>query len=545
MTATPRARRFTALLHAAALLCAAVSCSEPAPERPNVVLISIDTLRADHASCYGYARKTTPNLDQLARDGVLFERAVAPTSWTLPSHVTMLTGLSISAHGACDERLWRRTKPNGERIPPPLRGATLASALKKRGYRTAGFYTFEFLDSTFGFAEGFDTWERCGHTFYTHPEVREELVALRRAGDKAAVDALVHDHADLFDPRHRSTPEIVARANAWLDERAHALETGAEKEPFFLFLHLYDVHDPYKPPPEHDLFGDPNYRGKVDGTIDYTLDPRIGHRGPPEDHERLVSLYDGGIHAVDAGVGEVLKRLHALGFDENTLVIVTADHGEEFFEHGEPQHRRQLYIESLHVPLVMRWPARLEGGRRVGGTVGLSDIAPTILEATDVRPLAPMSGRSLLSLARGQKELTRRTYGGLLHLFGYPDGVETNTERLVTFFRGDEQVILHYCPGEEFRGELWNLAKDPTESGAPVLFRASSDLGREIQKELDSRRERIVQLRDRAPQRGVQLPPLDDRMRQALTTTGYVSGDNVGGEHRERLCGDGCVFWPE
>lgn len=516
------------------------SCGRREGARPNVLLISIDTLRADHLGCYGYHRDTSPNLDAFARESVLFERAIAPTSWTLPSHMTMLTGLGISAHGACDERLWARKDVHGEFIRPPLRGRSVAEALKAAGYATAGFYTFGFLSPALGFGSGFDTWERLGKNLFSQDELRDELYALRVANETEALRSFFDEHADLLDARKRSSPEVVERANSWLSDH---VEKRAD-QPFFLFLHLYDVHDPYSPPPAFDRFSDPTYSGSVDGSITGEQYPCRFGVPPRADQEQLAALYDGGIAYVDSEVQRVLDHLRALDLEENTLVVVTADHGEEFFEHGDAGHRRQLYMESVHVPLMMRWPGHLPAGRRIGGTVGLADVAPTILAATGARRLNAMTGTDLLPIARGERGSSGRMYLGLLHLFEREqDGIEHWAQRQVALFRGDEHFLITYCPGQAFRVERFDLSRDPRELGPPEVFGEHDPAGVALALQLDAIRTGRSALRARLPIPDLNLQALSLRQRNALAASGYVSSelqDSTG--TTERLCLDGCVF---
>ena len=542
MLGTGNNARGSSLALLVALLVALVpaSCGDGGRERPNVLWISIDTLRADHLGCYGYPRPTSPNLDRLAREGVLFERAVAPTSWTLPSHVSMLTGLDISAHGACDERLWARKDVHGRHVKPPLRGRSIAESLRDAGYATAGFYTFSYLSPTFGFGAGFDTWERLGHNLFSQDETRVEFQALRAANDVPAIQAFLDEHADLLDARRRSTPEIVERANRWVTE--HAEQRG--DDPFFLFLHLFDVHDPYTPTEAFDRFGDPDYAGTVDGRITGEHYPLRAGVPPRADREELVALYDGGIAFVDDQLERVFARLRELELEDDTLVVLTSDHGEEFFEHADAGHRRQLYIESLHVPLILRWPGRLPAGRRVSGTVGLADIAPTILAATGARRAHAMTGTDLLPFARGEQTNSGRMYVGMLHLFERgSDGIERAIERQVSLFRGDEHILVTYCPNQAFRAERYDLSRDPRELGPPTVFHEHDRAGIELAKQFDSIRLGRAALRARLPRSEANLEAMTARQRSALASSGYVSSEALETSSSERLCMDGCVFW--
>lgn len=195
-------------------------------------------------------------------------------------------------------------------------------ALKSAGYATAGFFTFDFLDSLYGFGLGFDKWERVGADVFD-PRLRDELMALAgAAGDMGAIDEFLREHSAGIRSDRLTSPETIDRDIQWLDEH----EREHESQPFFLFVHLFDVHDPYKPPPEFDRFGDPSYDGPERGRLDPAKSETL-HAGLLLLHiARRVSLYDGGIAFVDDQVGRLLARLRASGLDEDTLlVIVTAD----------------------------------------------------------------------------------------------------------------------------------------------------------------------------------------------------------------------------
>ena len=529
----PRVRLFLTLL-ASFLVFAA--CSKARERRPNVLLVSVDTLRADHLGCYGYPRDTSPNLDRFARDGVVFERAVSTTSWTLPAHVSMLTGLPISVHGICDDRLWSRTDAVGRRIPPPLRGTFVSEALKSAGYATAGFFTFDFLDSLYGFGLGFDKWERVGADVFSDPRLRDELMALRAAGDMGAIDEFLREHSAGIRSDRLTSPETIDRAIQWLDEH----EREHESQPFFLFVHLFDVHDPYKPPPEFDRFGDPSYDGPERGRLDPAKSETLHAGLSRSDIARRVSLYDGGIAFVDDQVGRLLARLRASGLDEDTLVIVTADHGEEFFEHGRQGHHRQLYMESIHVPMLARWPKHFPAGRRVEGTVGLVDIVPTLLAATGARTTTPLPGTDLAPFARGEQKNGGRMYVSLLNVFQpRGQGGDQAYKRIESLVRGDEQVLVSWCHDQTVRVESWDLAADPRELGAVRLLDWKS-----VAPQFEALARSFHALRERQPDRSRTLPQGNRRLRAVLAASGYVSSDDVESvEDDARICLEGCVFW--
>tara|TARA_R110002126_G_scaffold64513_17_gene165264 strand:+ start:2980 stop:4593 length:1614 start_codon:yes stop_codon:yes gene_type:complete len=525
---------FAALL----ALTSLVGCGdgdEDAPRRPNVLIVSIDTLRADHVGCYGYERDTTPALDALAAQGVRFERCLSTTSWTLPSHLSMLTGLAISAHGIDDDRLWNRFDAEGAPIAPDLRGRFLSEALTDDGYACGGFFTWKYLDDRFGFGAGFERWERLGHMFWSHPEVGPLWQAALESQDKDAMLAIRDAHPALFDPFTMSTPETLAAAEGWLD--GHLEQNG--DDPFFLFVHLFDVHDPYTAPDPYYTMFDPDYDGSITG-MGVTSDA-IRADMSDRDRHNLIARYDGGVRYVDDRLGEFFERLEARGISDDTLVVVTSDHGEEFFEHGGKTHRSALWLESISVPLIVRWPAGIEGGRFVAGNVGLVDIVPTICAATGVELGAATSGRNLLPIARGTAANDVQAYLSELTLFPPDARVPLRNASLV---RANEQVLYRTQGLAPWTLQHLDLEPDPRGAGPgkPLTQSGQADRWRD-------RLERWIQslrgLRTSLPERGLDLRPMTDLERNELAAGGYSGGDEVVGKGgQDRLPLEGGV-WPD
>ena len=322
---------------AATGLAALSSGSKPTPPhgRPNILLISIDSLRRDHVGSYGYPRPTTPHLDALARDGVRFDTAVAPTSWTLPSHVTLLTALPIRVHQVhvSSERFTKRV-------------LTLAEVLLEEGYATAGIVGGSYLDAGYGFAQGFDHYD--------------DYTVVNR--DRRKPDG------------HVTSPISLRLANEWLESWA----ASQQPRPFFLFLHMWDVHYSYDPPPPYDTMFDPDYEGDIVASP-YMRNRRINARMDPRDLEHVMALYDGEIRHTDDHLGRLFDSLKGLGAFDDTIIVVTSDHGDEFFEHGKKGHGQNLFDSVLRIPLLMRYPSKIPAGRVVEGQVRLMDVAPTIL----------------------------------------------------------------------------------------------------------------------------------------------------------------------
>jgi arylsulfatase A-like enzyme len=400
---------------------AAACGSDAGDARPNVLLISLDSVRADFIGAYGarlpYApgRSPSPNLDRLAAEGVLYEQAIATTSWTLPSHVSMLTGVPELVHGV---------EQDGQCIPPDL--PTLAETLHERGYRTYGVYSGPYLDPRYGFARGFERYE-AGYG----PElaraadevaVSEKLMAsidVEREPERAKVAVDRHDAAlralDAASHRDVSSQQVVDLVLAEL-ERA-----GEDERPFFVFAHFFDPHYDYNPPaPYFDAF-DPGYTGTV-GPRDYFANPAILHadydpanltglRRAVDDRglEHLQALYAGEIAWTDSRIGILLDALDRRKLSENTLVVVVADHGEEFFEHGFIGHRRTLKEEVVRVPWIMRLPGKLPPGERRRGWKTLNAIRDEIPRL--VEPAPPPRTSVAISLGRLVRvDMLRRTW---------------------------------------------------------------------------------------------------------------------------------------
>lgn len=321
---------------------------EAAPERhrPNIVLISIDSLRADRLGCYGNPRAVSPTIDRLAASGLQFTHAVATSAWTLPSHMSMLTGLDAVEHGVHTEldRL-------SESVP------TVAETLRNSGYRTAGVVSEGLVGSTYGFARGFDEFD-----------------------DTTAVAA--------FDALNEETAPVVTEiALRYLDHFG--------ERPYFLFIHYWDVHYDYAAPEPYRTMFDPEYDGVLDASNfihNQAVDASISER----DLEHLLALYDGEIRWVDDHIGKLIERLASRGLLESTTFIVTSDHGDEFFEHGGKGHGGTLYREVMQVPLV------ISGGgipvATVDAAVSLTDIAATVYGLAGIPRFAvPRGSRDLLA----------------------------------------------------------------------------------------------------------------------------------------------------
>jgi arylsulfatase A-like enzyme len=365
----------------------------------NVVLISIDTLRADHLSCYGYGRNTSPAIDELAKGGVLFENAVSSTTWTLPAHAAMFTSLPDAIHSV----LTTSSRLDPERI-------TIQEIMKNQGYATAAFYSCPFLDPLFGLDQGFDLYESCMTTssVYKNPDFLELGRKLKELSETPGFfrnRSLRSQAAEFrkqmqemyekgeFQARIDVTGEKVSdKAIQWLKEHS--------QEKFFLFLHYFDVHNDFVPPEPYDRQFDPDYAGSFDGK-DFMVNDAISAAMDQRDLDHIIALYDGEIAYTDYQLNQVLETVKTLGLDENTLVVFTSDHGEEFFEHGEKGHRWNLYDTTLKIPLIFYFPGVIPSGKKIHSQVRIIDIFPTILDYAGIEEKGEALGESLQGLIEG------------------------------------------------------------------------------------------------------------------------------------------------
>ena len=317
---------------------------------PNLVLFLVDTLRADQLATYGYDRPTSPNLDRLAAESLVFERALSPSTWTLPSTASLLTGLLPLQHGARDIK---------HSMPQSVE--TVAEHLRAAGYRTAALTDGGFVGHKWGMAQGFDRFDA--------------------APGKPWQD--------------KDVAPIAASA-------AHWLETN-HFEPFFLVVHTYETHQPYVNPEGFaDPWLDPNYDGDRFRRRAAVQPLKIGEVSAAE-KQRLIDFYDGEIHRADHYVGGLLDQLDALGLSERTAILLTSDHGEEFFDHGGVEHGHgRVFDANVRVPMVLRPPAArgIRPARVQTAASGL-DVAPTLLDLAGLEPAPEWVGRSLLDLAAG------------------------------------------------------------------------------------------------------------------------------------------------
>jgi len=428
-------RRRNVIVAAAALAAAALAFRFsarllPRQTPPDILLITLDTTRPDHLGAYGDRRAQTPHLDGLARGGVLFERAVAAAPITLPAHVSLLTGLYPFAHGV---------RNNGTfSLRPAV--PTLAAVLHERGYQTAAFVSAFVLDRRYGLANGFEHYNDRFDTRGAHGE-------LERRGDRTA-----------------------AAAAEWLKQ------AGRDERPMFLWVHLYDPHDPYDPPPPF----------------------RETFAGRP---------YDGEIAFADQAIGSILSYYGELGRRGHPIIAAVGDHGESLGEHGEETHALFVYEATLRVPLLLSWPGHLPAGRRVSPLVRGIDLAPTLLDLAGQPPLAGMQGTSLVPLALGRRVAPPSAYSE-------------------TYF---PLFYMNWSPLRSIQDDRWKFIDAP----APELYDVTSDpaertnlAGREPAR-VDAMRRALQQVTGGGAG-AMTVRKIDAETVQKLAALGYIGATDTG-----------------
>ena len=363
---------------------------------PDILLISIDTLRPDHLGTYGYERDTSPVLDSLAARGATFENAFAQSSWTLPSHVSLMTSTYPAVHQVDTER---RSLP--ESIP------TLAESLQARGYETTGFVSWIYLAAKFGFARGFDRYDELVPSRELQDSSSKHSV--RAAGIVDSVLSWAYGHSESHDPmRERGIREDSAMGDGESEKGkdTHRKGSASSRPPFFLFVHFFDPHMDYDPPLADARSFDPAIESTEAGSYD-ALKPYIAGLSadvPPIPEKVIghaIDLYDAEIRYTDRELGRLLDGLRRLGLLDHAVIVVTSDHGEEFGEHGSMEgHQWTLYDEVLHVPLLVAAPG-LDQGIRISRIVESIDIAPTLLRWAGIEAPPSYQGRPLQELLTG------------------------------------------------------------------------------------------------------------------------------------------------
>ena len=469
----------------------------PPSDKPDVILVSIDTLRADRLSAYGETRALTPEIDRLASEGVVFDRVLASSPWTVPSVASMLTGLPTIRHGA---GMPFRSGLTFLRSPLDEKHSTIAERFAAAGYRTRAVVANGFLGEELGFGQGFETYENPMNAVMGALVIRDlpigrlllSLIPVQMVGDYRAEG-------------------VTQRALEWLDE--------TDPSPLFLWVHYIDPHMPYQADPASldlaplfDEFRQMSPPVQEDGTVVGEAFAAISQVRSgilwlgPEDRRRIEDYYDRGVRYADAQIGRLIETIKKRTEERQVIVALTSDHGEEFWDHGHFEHGHDYYREVTQVPLIFWAPGLVPEGRRVETPVGLVDVGPTLLELAglEVQESAlPDEGRSLQGLwdgsATGEDIHPPRFAGG--NLYDLP---------AVLIEEGPWRFILR-ANGEQ---ELYNVLLDPDERDNRAL--EQTDLAARYRRLLEPRLSALLWTA------GGQLEDLSPEMLKSLESLGYV-----------------------
>ncbi len=485
------AARATAI--ALALLVGCTNGAGPVPARSNVLLITIDTLRADHVGSYGYGKQTTPRLDRLAAQGIRFTEAVSVSSWTLPAHASLMTGLYPAEHGV-------ETDLNAL----PGSADTLAERFAAGGYATFAAISHVYLGARWGFAQGFDAVDDRVANGSPHRPVAEHIAD----SVIAFLDANVAKQG-------RAEQGVAKQAHAQQRSTSgSAAEADRPLPPFFVWAHIFDPHWDYSPPAPMNTVFDPGYTGSMDGKYG-SLAPyiRATAKGDPpalptRDLEHLLALYDGEIAYVDTHVGRILDALQRTGLYDETIIVVTSDHGEEFMEHGSLEgHQWTLYDEVVMVPLIVRLPGARAAGGVVSEQVSTVGVPGMILDLAGLPPfgrsLAPLLAAHGVAAGRGDKtSLPAALLDLTISRKHRTTGLRTPGGKLLRPPTGEQVLYADPAPGNE---------QEDSAAKTPKLRDRLSGL-------LDETLAGLQRLEDAGATRG----SLDETTREKLRALGYA-----------------------
>lgn len=463
-----------------------------APKRPNILIYMIDTLRADHASLYGYARDTTPFLKKLGAAGLVFENCQVQATWTKPSTASLLTSLYSFSHGIVNDY---DTIPKG--------AATMAGQLRAAGYVTAGIVANPFAGRVSGLQRGFDYLDEWAVIQRYRKDTED------RGTDSAAVNKIVFP---------------------WLEQH--------RDEPFFLYVHTTDPHAPYRPPAGfEEKFANPAETAEFNRTYKRLVDKReygggavVNRAGclrngvnPDRFIHQAIDRYDGEILHNDWSLEQLVEKLKQLGVLDNTLIVVVSDHGEEFWEHGWTAHGQSLYQELAHGVLLMWNPKLIPTARRVAEPVQLIDVMPTVLDLLNLKIPDMVQGQSLAAFAKGQPFLRRGPVMTSRYASPHAKGfVPENGTDTVALLDSNWKLIYRDKAKEVGMNkiELYDRRTDPGDANN-VAAQHPAEAGRmttEIGKWLDAEKQ-IKSFLGRGAQ-----ATMDSKTLEQLRSLGYIGG---------------------
>ncbi|MEK6775293.1 MAG: sulfatase [bacterium] len=430
--------------------CGNKNAADHPPE--NLIIVLVDALRPDHLGVYGYKRNTSPHINEFASTAMVLDNAISQSGWTAPAIAAMFT----SNYPAMSSNMGIK---EGDR--------TLAQRLRENNFQTGAFVTNPLLKRSLGYDKGFDSY-----------------------------NLLLNEDAR---PKWLRAPLLVDAALQWVGARNR-------NKPFFLYLHFMDVHDPYWPPPPYNREYGKKYEGPVNGIM-VTYMQRMKERKPlylsGEDLDHLIDLYDGGIAYFDEQFGRLIQGLKTAGVFQNSIIVFTADHGDEFMEHGGVTHGQSVFDELIHVPLIVSGGVK-RSGSRYSGLVEMIDLAPTLMEMLDIPFDYKVTGKSFLKQLNGKRPIKEIAFSEINRVQGYMTGrwfvsARTKSEKAIYNVRTNSYLYF-------------NLLTDPAEAH-PLSREQFQEAGR-LEKVLQKWRKQYGSKEERAD--------YDTDTMNTLRSLGYV-----------------------
>ena len=462
---------------------------------PNILLITLDTTRPDHLGMYGYSMNTSPNMDELSSMGTVFDNVVSSSSWTLPGHASLFTGRYTYNNKVFEKRILK----NDEIL--------LAETLRENGYVTSGFIGGPFVKAKYGLAQGmlyhndrldfyeanslvafnkfslkkvsYEVFTRIKDSFSSNLEVGDveenkenETSNTEESSSVQSIQSIIFQsvnsvHDMIFQNDYERTCEEINRdVFSWLDYN--------HDKTFFLFINYFDPHNDY-------VLGKEFRHLFTNKTMDYNILKQTMSLDrysdvSPEIIEYMTALYDTEIYYLDHNIGKLIHKLDDLSVLNDTIIIITADHGEEFYEHGGFNHKVTLYEEVVRIPLIIYYPEKIPA-KKIQGRFSIVDIYPTILDILEIEPPDNLDGISLLSFIESDHVYNRSLIISELHATGYL--VKDSANQIAIYY--DNWKLINVTPEKRFvPSSLFNLEEDPNEK--VNLFSFSSSKTKDMQK---------------------------------------------------------------
>ncbi|MCP4605399.1 MAG: sulfatase-like hydrolase/transferase [Proteobacteria bacterium] len=434
-------------------------------KRPNVLLLTIDTLRADHLSSYGYPRRTSPNLDTLAKEGVLFKNAMCNWPKTTPSFASMLTGTygrTNRVRGGCGKKL-------------PMKFTTIAEVMLENGYRTGAVVNNANLGVEFQFNQGFQ------------------------------------DHIEIWrEPMPKDCVTVTDQALKWLKQN--------HKQDFFLWVHYISPHTQYRPAPPYDkmfvkdkMYNEsPDRKLRVRNTYHKAIHKKNAYLEPHRNFSYYISQYDGEIAYVDSQAKRIFEALKELGVFEDTLIIISSDHGEELGEHGSYfEHGKFAYQTTMHVPLIISYPRHIPAGGVINNNLTLIDLFPTIVDYSGITPGDYLEGTSLRRFIDKKVKIKKRSV--IYSEGGYKNRKHNRFHSVI--YRNSWKLIHN----SHDNWELYHLRKDPQEKRN--VFDKSVKVATSLKKKLTAWES---QNKSNGSEEKTDISNISEETKQQLKSLGYI-----------------------